>query len=171
MTVSWIVSRCRATFGLSRGSFAWALSRTFYGNCLLASLLGHSYLLSPSLQQTERALLNGRNYLVVVNAKLALILCRVVQKMSCLPHTMSSKDVLSAAQGLPTLVGLIEDGFAENGHLTTIGVSCIWRILEMNVHGSLNHLCRLLSCAGLPHRLARALSAVNAEYTYAVSQV
>lgn len=70
------------------------------------------------------------------------------------------------------LVGLIEDSFAENGHLTTIGVGCIWRILEMNVHGgSLNHLCRLLSCGGLPHRLARALSAVNSEYTYAVSQV
>jgi hypothetical protein len=68
-------------------------------------------------------------------------------------------------------VCLIEDGFVENGHLTTIAVGCIWKILELHVNGSLNHLCRLLSFAGLAHRLARALSAVNSEYLYSASQV
>jgi hypothetical protein len=81
------------------------------------------------------------------------------------------QSLLVRVQGLPTLVGLVEDSFAENGHLTTIGVGCIWRILELHVHTSLNHLCRLLSFAGLAHRLARTLCAVNSEYLYAAAQV
>ncbi len=68
-------------------------------------------------------------------------------------------------------MGLVEEGFAENGQLTAIGVGCIWRLLELHAHTPLNHLCRLLASAGLAHRLARTLSAVNAEFAYATAQV
>lgn len=69
-----------------------------------------------------------------------------------------------SAQGLPVLVGLIEDNVTENGKLTGIGVDCIWRVLELHGTGPLNHLCRLLANAGLPHRLVRAMLTLNQEY-------
>jgi len=67
-------------------------------------------------------------------------------------------------QGLPVLVGLIEDNVAESGKLTGIGVDCIWRVLEVHGMSPLNHLCRLLANAGLPHRLMRAMLTFNQEY-------
>lgn len=70
----------------------------------------------------------------------------------------------SNLQGLPVLVGLIEDNVAESGKLTEIGVDCIWRVLEVHGMSPLNHLCRLLANAGLPHRLMRAMLAFNQEY-------
>jgi hypothetical protein len=62
------------------------------------------------------------------------------------------------------LVGLIEDNVAESGKLTGIGVDCIWRVLEVHGTSPLNHLCRLLANAGLPHRLMRAMLTFNQEY-------
>ena len=70
----------------------------------------------------------------------------------------------SNLQGLPVLVGLIEDNVAESGKLTGIGVDCIWRVLEVHGTSPLNHLCRLLANAGLPHRLMRAMLTFNQEY-------
>ena len=67
-------------------------------------------------------------------------------------------------QGLPILVGLVEDDMADNGNLTRIGVQCIWRVLEVHGAGPLNHLCRLLSNAGLPHRLMRAMLSLSQEH-------
>ena len=67
-------------------------------------------------------------------------------------------------QGLPVLVGLIEDNVAESGKLTGIGVDCIWRVLEVHGTSPLNHLCRLLANAGLPNRLMRAMLTFNQEY-------
>ena len=73
-------------------------------------------------------------------------------------------------QGLPVLVGLVEDSVAENGKLTRIGVDCIWRLLEVHGTGPLNHLCRLLANAGLPHRLMCAMLALNQEYQLLMKQ-
>lgn len=67
-------------------------------------------------------------------------------------------------QGLPVLVGLVEDNMADNGNLTQIAVQCIWRVLELHGAGPLNHLCRLLSNAGLPHRLMRAMLSLSQEH-------
>ena len=67
-------------------------------------------------------------------------------------------------QGLPVLVGLIEDNVAESGKLTGMGVDCIWRVLEVHGTSPLNHLCRLLANAGLPNRLMRAMLTFNQEY-------
>ena len=67
-------------------------------------------------------------------------------------------------QGLPVLVGLIEDNVTESGRLTGIGVDCIWRVLEVHGTSPLNHLCRLVANAGLPHRLMRAMLTCNQEY-------
>lgn len=67
-------------------------------------------------------------------------------------------------QGLPVLVGLVEDNMADNGNLTQIAVECIWRVLELHGAGPLNHLCRLLSNAGLPHRLMRAMLSLSQEH-------
>ena len=62
------------------------------------------------------------------------------------------------------LVGLIEDNVTENGKLTGIGVDSIWRVLELHGIGPMNHLCRLLANAGLPHRLMHAMFNLNQEY-------
>ncbi len=70
----------------------------------------------------------------------------------------------SNLQGLPILVGLIEDNVAESGKLTGIGADCIWRVLEVHGTSPLNHLCRLLANAGLPNRLMRAMLTFNQEY-------
>ena len=66
-------------------------------------------------------------------------------------------------QGLPVLVGLVEDNIAEHGKLTSIGIDCVWRVLEIHGISPLNHLCRLLANAGLPHRLMRAMLTLNQE--------
>ena len=73
-------------------------------------------------------------------------------------------------QGLPVLVGLVEDNMQDNSSLTQIGVQCIWRVLEVHGAGPLNHLCRLLSNAGLPHRLMRAMLSLNQEYQILLKQ-
>ncbi|KAL3139702.1 hypothetical protein ABBQ38_004012 [Trebouxia sp. C0009 RCD-2024] len=78
--------------------------------------------------------------------------------------SLATAQMFVACQGLPVLVGLIEDNVTENGKLTGIGVDCIWRVLELHGTGPLNHLCRLLANAGLPHRLMRALLTLNQEY-------
>ena len=64
-------------------------------------------------------------------------------------------------QGLPVLAGLVEDSVTENGKLTSVGVDCVWRVLEIHGINPLNHLCRLLANAGLPHRLMRAMLTLN----------
>lgn len=74
-----------------------------------------------------------------------------------------------SVQGLPVLVGLIEDSVTENGKLTGIGVDCIWRVLEVHGSSPLNHLCRLLANAGLAHRLMRAMLTLNQEYQLALT--
>lgn len=53
---------------------------------------------------------------------------------------------------------------SESGRLTGIGVDCIWRVLEVHGTSPLNHLCRLVANAGLPHRLMRAMLTCNQEY-------
>ncbi|DBA67330.1 TPA: hypothetical protein ACH3X2_001627 [Trebouxia sp. C0005] len=78
--------------------------------------------------------------------------------------SLATAQMFVACQGLPVLVGLIEDNVAESGKLTEIGVDCIWRVLEVHGMSPLNHLCRLLANAGLPHRLMRAMLAFNQEY-------
>ena len=82
-------------------------------------------------------------------------ICTYIETISNLPLNL---------QGLPVLVGLIEDNVAESGKLTGIGVDCIWRLLEVHGTSPLNHLCRLLANAGLPHRLMRAMLTFNQEY-------
>ena len=68
------------------------------------------------------------------------------------------------------LVGLIEDNVPEYGKLTSIGVDCIWRLLELHGAGPLNHLCRLLANAGLPNRLMHAMFSLNQEYQVLLTQ-
>lgn len=67
-------------------------------------------------------------------------------------------------QGMPVLVSLVEDNMADHGNLTQIGLQCIWRVLEVHGAGPLNHLCRLLANAGLPHRLMRAMLSLSQEH-------
>ena len=73
-------------------------------------------------------------------------------------------------QGLPVLVGLVEDNMQDNSSLTQIGVQCVWRVLEVHGAGPFNHLCRLLSNAGLPHRLMRAMLSLSQEHQILLKQ-
>ena len=57
-------------------------------------------------------------------------------------------------QGIPLLVGLIED--APNT-LAATGLAGVWRLLDSRGMIPLNHLCRLLAAAGLAHRLVATL--------------
>ena len=60
------------------------------------------------------------------------------------------------------VLGLIEPDFEEFGPLVHIGVHSIWRILELHGSVSMNQICRLLSGAGLAHRLVFALGSAIA---------
>lgn len=88
--------------------------------------------------------------------------------MLCVPTSTArhlTLDVFPCVmQGLSVVVGLVEDNMADNGTLTQIGVQCIWRVLEVHGAASMNHLCRLLSNAGLPHRLMRAMLSLSQEH-------
>ncbi|KAK9810498.1 hypothetical protein WJX72_011817 [[Myrmecia] bisecta] len=84
--------------------------------------------------------------------------------------SLATAQMLVACQGLPMLVSLVEDNAAEKSQLTQIGLSCIWRVLEVHGQTPLNQLCRLLANAGLPHRLLRALASANQEQQAAHTQ-
>lgn len=55
-------------------------------------------------------------------------------------------------QGVPVLVSLVEERVGEAGYLTQMGLTCIWRVLDLQGAIPLNHLCRcpahLLLCRG-----------------------
>lgn len=66
-------------------------------------------------------------------------------------------------QGLPLLVGLVEEGGAhDDGALTAIAVPCLWRLLQAPP-AALPHpqLCRVLASLGLCHRLVKALHGLH----------
>lgn len=66
-----------------------------------------------------------------------------------------------ACNGLPALVGLIEEYSSEYGHVVSVALEGVWLILER--HRPIGAVCRLLANHGLCHRLVRCLTSIMKE--------
>ena len=67
------------------------------------------------------------------------------------------------AQGLPLLVGMVEEGGVhDDGALTAIALPCLLRLLECPLLSLPRpQLCRVLASLGLGHRLAKSLRGLH----------
>jgi len=73
-----------------------------------------------------------------------------------------TQQMLIACNGLPVLVGLVEDSGPTWRELIGQGVSCIWHILEsQGVVNRVNDFCRMLAHHGLVERLVSCLSSAS----------